>query len=53
MPQRSPNTVSTPAQQLLDVLGPAEQFHDMSHLGSFGMPAGAMTEDLLAPIATA
>ncbi len=43
----------TPAQLLLDALGPAEGFHDMSHLGAFGMPSGAMTEDMLAQVAVA
>jgi len=43
----------TPAQLLLDALGPAEGFHDMSHLGAFGMPTGAMTEDMLAQVAVA
>ena len=43
--------LQTPAEQLLRVLGPAEQFHDTTDLGAFGMPAGAMTEELLAPVA--
>jgi hydrogenase small subunit len=43
----------TPAQLLLEALGPAEGFHDMSHLGAFGMPSGAMTEDMLAQVAVA
>ena len=43
----------TPAQMLLDVLGPVDTFHDVSDLGSFGMPSGAMTEDMLASAAGA
>ncbi len=43
----------TPAQELLDLLGPVTSFHDTSHLGKFGMPSGAMTEDMLAPEAAA
>ncbi len=49
-PVREPRT---PAQELLDELGPVTQFHDTSHLGAFGMPSGAMTEDMLSPVATA
>ncbi len=44
----SPSAARTPAADLLDVLGPVDRFHDTSHIGAFGMPAGAMTEDLLA-----
>jgi hydrogenase small subunit len=41
----------TPAQQLLDYLGPVAGFHpDQGH---FGMPSRAYTEDMLAPVATA
>ncbi len=43
----------TPAEQLLEVLGPVTGYHDSSHLGAFGMPSGLMTEDMLAPEATA
>jgi len=51
---RSPEKAArTPAQELLDELGPITQFHDLSHLGAFGMPSGAMTEDMLSPVATA
>jgi len=42
-----------PAQELLDVLGPVKAFHDTTDLGAFGMPSGAMTEDMLAPAAEA
>jgi len=51
---RSPRPDSrTPAQELLDVLGPADTFHDTTDLGAFGMPSGAMTEDMLSPVADA
>jgi len=43
----------TPAQELLEVLGPIDRYHDASHLGAFGMPSGAMTEDMLSPVADA
>jgi hydrogenase small subunit len=42
---------STPAQQLLDFLGPAEGVH--YDQGDFGMPARAYMEDMLAPVAKA
>jgi hydrogenase small subunit len=41
----------TPAQQLLDYLGPIQAFHP--DVGDFGSPARAMTEDIAAPIAKA
>ena len=51
---RSPRPGSrTPAQELLDVLGPVDTFHDTADLGAFGMPSGAMTEDMLSPVADA
>ncbi len=43
----------TPAQQLLDELGPVERFHDPAELGDFGMPARAFQEDYLEPYAFA
>jgi len=43
----------TPAQQLLDLLGPVTQFHDKSHLGAFGLPSGGTTQDLLQGAAVA
>ena len=43
-------TRSTPSQDLLDLLGPVTQFHETEHLGRFGMPSGAMTEDMLMPV---
>jgi hydrogenase small subunit len=45
--------VRTPAEKLLEALGPIVGFHDVSHLGAFGMPSGAMTEDMLAAAAGA
>ncbi len=39
--------VRTPAEELLDALGPVERFHDTEHLGAFGLPSGGMTEDLV------
>ena len=51
---RSPRPGSrTPAQELLDVLGPVDTFHDTADLGAFGKPSGAMTEDMLSPVADA
>src|ERR671923_3056082 len=46
-------TARTPAERLLDALGPAERFHDPAELGDFGMPARASMEDLLEPVAKA
>ncbi len=43
----------TPAQQLLDQLGPVNRYHDSMELGDFGMPARAYMEDMLEPTATA
>src|SRR5665811_1753119 len=43
----------TPAQELLDLLGPVDTFHDTEHLGRFGMPSGAMTEHMLEPVSAA
>jgi len=43
----------TPAEKLLDALGPADGFHDLTPVGKFGMPSGAMTEDMLAAHAVA
>ncbi len=45
-------TTRTPAQELLDFLGPVTQFqHENPELGDFGMPNRMMMEDMLAPIA--
>jgi len=43
----------TPAERLLEVLGPVDRFHDLTEVGDFGMPARAMTEHLLEPAAKA
>ena len=43
----------TPAEQLLDVLGPVDRFHDREELGDFGMPARVFQEDYLEPHASA
>ena len=53
MADRRGSPQQTPAQELLSLLGPVDSFHNVEHLGAFGMPSGAMTEDMLAPIATA
>ena len=37
----------TPAQELLDELGPVERFHDLEEFGAFGLPSGQVTEDML------
>jgi len=52
-PSSNGSAERTPAQELLDLLGPVTSFHDTSHLGKFGLPSGAMTEDMLAPEAVA
>ncbi len=46
-------TPPTPAQALLDLLGPVDGFHDREHLGDFGLPSRAMTEDMLSGVADA
>ena len=43
----------TPAQRLLDRLGPIQGFRDAGEVGRFGNPAGATMEDLIAPEAMA
>jgi hydrogenase small subunit len=43
----------TPAQQLLDRLGPVNRWHDPEHIGDFGMPARVDMETLLEPHAKA
>ncbi len=45
--------VRTPAEELLDLLGPVEHYHGDHDLGAFGMPARVMTEDFAAPSAKA
>lgn len=44
---------TTPAQQLLDLLGPAEGRHIPEDLGDFGLPARITQEEYLRPYATA
>ncbi|MBA2274500.1 MAG: hypothetical protein H0W21_11475, partial [Actinobacteria bacterium] len=44
-------TEKTPAERLLEVLGPVDRFHDRTELGDFGMPARAFMEDILEPVA--
>ena len=45
---RTPRQIDrTPAQELLEELGPVDRFHDYEELGDFGMPARTMMEDLL------
>ena len=43
----------TPAQRLLDVLGPVDRWHDTEKLGDFGMPTRAYMEDMVEPVAHA
>ncbi len=43
----------TPAQQLLDMLGPVEGRFDFDAIGDFGLPARTNTEQLLEPVAKA
>ncbi len=51
---RSPQLrAQTPAQELLEALGPVERFHDEHGVGAFGLPSGAVTEDMLSPEADA
>ena len=46
-------TTKTPAEQLLDLLGPVDRYHDHAANGDFGMPARATMEDYLEPHAYA
>src|SRR5919202_810458 len=46
-------TSQTPAQRLLEILGPVDRFHDTDELGDFGMPARAYMEHMLEPVAKA
>ncbi|MCP9486192.1 MAG: hypothetical protein MSC30_10040 [Gaiellaceae bacterium MAG52_C11] len=43
----------TPAERLLDLLGPVDVYHDHAANGDFGMPARATMEDYLEPHAYA
>ena len=44
---------NTPAQQLLELLGPVDRFHDPEELGDFGMPTRSPMEHLVEPVAKA
>jgi len=46
-------TARSPAQQLLDMLGPVDRFHDRDELGDFGVPARVTMEQLIEPVAAA
>src|SRR5215210_8224626 len=49
-----PTSEKTPAERLLEALGPVELFHeDVQEAGDFGMPARAYMEDYLEPYAKA
>ncbi len=37
----------SPAEELLEVLGPVERFHDREEIGDFGMPARKLMEELV------
>src|SRR3712207_115856 len=41
------------AEQMLDVLGPVDRWHDPEHIGDFGSPARISMEELLEPHAKA
>ncbi|HWB72533.1 MAG TPA: hypothetical protein VG452_09960, partial [Egibacteraceae bacterium] len=47
------NPVKTPAQHLLDVLGPAGEFHDREYLGDFGLVSRTWMENMVEPVARA
>src|ERR671923_2672795 len=47
-------TEQTPAERLLEALGPVTRFHeDVQDVGDFGLPARALMEDYLEPYAIA
>jgi hydrogenase small subunit len=50
---RSGRSDRTPAQELLDLLGPVEGLPRHRDVGDFGMPSRAMTEDMLSGVADA
>src|SRR5919204_1876897 len=53
-PTMATTTEKTPAQRLLEALGPVERFHeDVQDVGDFGMPARVYMEDYLEPYARA
>ncbi|MBA3788643.1 MAG: hypothetical protein H0X21_08120, partial [Actinobacteria bacterium] len=43
----------TPAEKLLDLIGPVDRYHDHEANGDFGMPARVTMEDYLEPVAHA
>ena len=40
-----------PAERLLEILGPVQEFHNHERLGDFGMPTGQYMEHMLEPVA--
>ncbi len=46
-------TKQTPAEKLLDLIGPVDRYHDHESNGDFGMPARMTMEDYLEPVAHA
>ncbi|MEO5576300.1 MAG: hydrogenase expression protein HypE [Gaiellaceae bacterium] len=46
-------TKQTPAEKLLDLIGPVDRYHDHAANGDFGMPARMTMEDYLEPVAHA
>ncbi len=44
-------SAQSPAQTLLDILGPVKNFRDEDELGDFGMPSRASMEEMLDPVA--
>ncbi|MBA3347132.1 MAG: hypothetical protein H0T13_01075, partial [Actinobacteria bacterium] len=46
-------TKQTPAEKLLDLIGPVDRYHDHAANGDFGMPARMTMEDYLEPVAYA
>ncbi|MFP5298999.1 MAG: hypothetical protein ACLGHL_08440, partial [Actinomycetota bacterium] len=43
----------TPAQRLLEALGPVDRWHDFDEIGHMGLPSRAVMEDMIAPVAMA
>jgi hydrogenase small subunit len=50
---KAETSAKTPAQRLLDLLGPVDGSFDFERIGDFGLPARANTEELAAPVAKA
>ncbi len=48
-----PTYVKTPAQRLLDMVGPADRFWDLEEIGDFGNPAEMYMDEYLEPYAAA